>query len=384
MGTEVHERIKVLHVTGWLRDSGGGTERLLLDILPRLSKQHFEVHLAAIFGEEGGQIRRRLEGAGVGIHPLTEGGRFAAFRQFLNLVRTVRCDILHTHHHTPNVLARLAGVISRVPVIFTYEHNPHNERYYYRFASRVLNRWTSKIIVISQTLYDRKARTDGIPSDKLVLIYDGADLSSFRPLPEDTRRELREKYGVPAGSSVIGAVGRLEDYKRYDLIIEAARLMSNRRSGVHFLIAGDGPARATLEASIERYKLQDRVKLLGYLDDVNLLYAVMDVFVTATWEREGFGLTSAEAMACGVPIVVTDTPVNQEVVTGDCGIIVEPDPNSICDAVERLLDDRALSKELGQAGIRRARQHYDIQSTVEQLESLYLEAHERHRTKVRR
>jgi len=376
MGTSLPQRIKVLHVTGWLRDSGGGTERLLLDILPRLSRERFEVHLAAIFGDEGRLVRERFEEAGVTVHPISDGGRLSALLQSLAVVRKVRYDILHTHHHTFNIIARFAGLLAKVPIVFTHDHILHRDRWYYRFTWRILNRWTFKNIVVSRALYDYRACTCGIAPEKLALVINGLDLSSFQPVPTERKREFKERYGFPSGCLIVGSVGRLVDYKRHDLFLEAARLLSTRRPDVRFLIAGEGPDRSRLQAKLEEYGLKDRVKLLGWVRDVNLLYPIMDVFVTNTWSSEGFGLTSAEAMACGVPVVATNTPVNREVVSEQCGLIVDPDPVSISAAVGRLLDDRALSMQLGQEGLRRATRYYDVRSSVENLEGLYQEAYQ--------
>ena len=381
MGTSLPQRIKVLHVTGWLRDSGGGTERLLLDILPRLSRERFEVHLAATFGEEGQLTRKRFEEAGVTIHPISDGGRLSALLQSLAVVRKVRYDILHTHHHTFNIIARFAGLLAKVPIVFTHDHILHRDRWYYRFTWRILNRWTFKNIVVSRALYDYRACTCGIAPEKLALVINGLDLSSFQPVPTERKREFKERYGFPSGCLIVGSVGRLVDYKRHNLFLEAASLLSSRRPDVRFLIAGDGPEKAHLEMTLEQYRIQDRVKLLGPVPDVNLLYPIMDVFVTTTSENEGFGLTSAEAMACAVPVVATETPANREVVSEDCGLIVDSDPICISAAVGRLLDDRALSMQLGQEGLRRVRQCYDIRRSVELLEGLYQEAYRMHQSR---
>jgi len=307
MGTSLPQRIKVLHVTGWLRDSGGGTERLLLDILPRLSRERFEVHLAAIFGDESRLVRERFEEAGVTIHTISDGGRFSFLCQIFALVRRLKCDILHTHHHACNITARFAGLLARVPIVFTHDHILHRERWYYRSAWRILNRWTFKNIVISRALYDYRVSTCGIPSEKLALVINGTDLSYFQPVPVDRQRELKGRYGLPSACRVVGSVGHLHDYKRHDLFLEAARLLGSRRPDVRFLIAGDGPERAQLDAKLEQYRLQDRVKMLGWVQEVNFLYPIMDVFVTTTSENEGFGLTSAEAMACAVPVDKNET-----------------------------------------------------------------------------
>jgi len=380
MGAGIAERIKVLHVTGWLRDSGGGTERLLLDILPRLSRERFEVHLAAIFSDEGRLVRERFEEGGIATHPISDGGRLSVLGQIFALARRLRFDIVHTHHHTFNVPGRIVALLARVPIIFTHDHILIKDRWGYRLAWRILNRWTFKNIVVSRALYNYRAHACRISPGKLALVINGLDLSSFQPVPTERQREFKERYGFPSGCLIVGSVGRLVDYKRHNLFLEAARLLSSRRPDVRFLIAGDGPERASLEAQLEQYRFQDKVKLLGWVQDVNLLYPIMDVFVTTTSENEGFGLTSAEAMACAVPVVATDTPANREVVSEYCGLIVDPDPVSISTAVERLLDDRALSMQLGQEGLRRASRYYDIRRTVELLEGLYQEAYRMHQS----
>jgi rhamnosyl/mannosyltransferase len=150
-------------------------------------------------------------------------------------------------------------------------------------------------------------------------------------------------------------VGRLVYYKGLDVLIQAM----TKCPGTLALI-GKGPLEAGLRRLCTDSGIASRVKFLGQVSDEQLVsfYHAADLLVLpSTQPTEAFGLVQVEAMACGLPVVSTDLPtgvpwVNQNGVTG---LVVPPgDPDALAAAISRLLDDRALRTQMGEAGRRRA------------------------------
>jgi glycosyltransferase involved in cell wall biosynthesis len=143
----------------------------------------------------------------------------------------------------------------------------------------------------------------GVDPSRVTVILNAIDPFKFR---RDRTQEAaaRRALNLPEGSILIGAVGRLEPQKRFDLLIEAFHELHERWPTLRLVIAGEGSARGELEGIIERLKLQGRCVLLGHQNDVSLVHHALDMFVqTSTYE--GTSNAVLEAMAFETPIVAT-------------------------------------------------------------------------------
>ncbi|MEG3083156.1 glycosyltransferase [Sphingomonas sp. PB2P12] len=173
--------------------------------------------------------------------------------------------------------------------------------------------------------------TLGMPGDRITVHHTGVDQDRFRPA--DDRAAAKASLGV-AGPLVI-AIGGLLSRKGHDIVIDAVAALP----GVTLLIAGAGPARATLEAQIARLGIGDRVRLLGALPHADLpgLIAAADVSALAS-SSEGLANVWVESLACGTPIVITAAGGACEVVTSpDAGRVTIGDPLAFAAALSDLL-----------------------------------------------
>ncbi|MGU3389965.1 glycosyltransferase [Sphingomonas sp. M1A8_2b] len=173
----------------------------------------------------------------------------------------------------------------------------------------------------------------GMPAARIMVHHTGVDQDRFRPI--DDRVAAKAKLGV-RGPLVI-AIGGLLPRKGHDIVIDAVAALP----GVNLLIAGHGPARATLEARIARLGVGDRIRLLGGVPhaDVPGLIAAADVSALAS-SSEGLANVWVESLACGTPIVITDAGGAHEVVTSpDAGRVTIGDPLAFAAAIGELLAD---------------------------------------------
>jgi glycosyltransferase involved in cell wall biosynthesis len=188
------------------------------------------------------------------------------------------------------------------------------------------------------------------------------------PRPRDRRSQV-----------VVFSAGMFYERKGFPLLIEAFADATRGRSDAHLRIAGDGPARAAIEAAIRRLGLQERVHLLGLLPHRDVLQEMVwaDAFALVGWD-EPFGVVFAEALAAGCPtIMASDSGAAEVVQHGVHCLLVSPrDVRAAADALRSVLQDRALAKRLGAAGraLWSSRLTWDVNATA--LVSLFREAAE--------
>lgn len=216
-----------------------------------------------------------------------------------------------------------------------------------------------KLIVVSAALGER-ARTLGVPGAKIAVLRNGVDTDVFRRADGSA---IRAKAG--ASGPVLLAVGNLVPLKGHDLMIRALRDLP----GASLLIAGDGPARAPLEALAFSLGLGSRVHFLGSVPhkDLPAVYSAADLLILAS-EREGWPNVLLEAMACGTPVVAARVGGVPEIVTApEAGLMIEErTPAAIAEGVQRLLRIRA-----GAEKVRAHAQTFSWDDTIARQVALY-------------
>jgi len=383
-------RIRVAHVMGELMR--GGTERIVLDLLSRIDRAEFDVHVVCTTSEGYADVRRRFEDSGIAVHQVTEGlglmsgggwgfgmGRrkLASLLRLAAAMRRGRFTIVHTHGLTNNLYGRAAAILAGVPVIITHEHNANRYTRRDKLLWKLLNVRTALNIAVSSTVAD--LRTRAIPSSrkKSLTLLNGIDTSVFRPPTDEQRADAKRALGLDAGKRVVGTMSRLVPEKRVDLFLQAAAKVIPSVSDVHFLVAGEGRMKRALQKLADELNLREFATFTGWVSRPERALWAMDVFVTMSDDYEGFGLAVAEAMACGLPSICVDSPLNLEVVSGDCGIMVPPDPARVSEAMSALLLDGERVAAMGAEAARRAASLYDVARAARELEALYRDLAER-------
>ena len=153
--------------------------------------------------------------------------------------------------------------------------------------------------------------------------------------------------GLPPATPLVLALGRLHRNKAFDILVRAMPALT----GVHVLIAGEGPERRSLHALAEAEGVADRLHLLGWRADTAALLAAADLLVCSS-RHEPLGNVVLEAWSAGRPVVATTTDGPRELITADAdGILIPPeDPGALAAAVSSLLSDTARARSLAAAG----------------------------------
>jgi len=202
------------------------------------------------------------------------------------------------------------------------------------------------------------------------VIHNGIDTV---PL-SDTRREpkLREALGISPEAPIIGTLGNLYTVKGHVYLIRAAKIVLERRPDTHVMILGRGDLKDSLIAEAKSLEIQDRVHLLGYRDDAHRWLETMDVFTLPSLS-EGLPLSLLEAMAAGIPSVVTAVGGMPEVVCdGQTGLIVPPaDPNALAGKILFLLENPPDAAKMGATGCSHVRKRFSLTRMVAEYCTLY-------------
>lgn len=224
-----------------------------------------------------------------------------------------------------------------------------------------------RIITISEFSKSRIMEHYGVPESKIAVIPCGLDKSRFYPVTEVSLiTRVREKYGI--NSPYYLYLGNLEPRKNISRLIEAYSKAGKMHPELPKLVLAGikGWGYEDIFRNVEKYGLTDRVIFTGYAEDgdVPLLINGAQAFCFPSL-YEGFGLPPLEAMACGVPVITSNTSSLPEVV-GDCGITVDPyDTDSMAEALIRVLEPEWADR-LRMMGMKRA-EKFSWDESVRQL-----------------
>jgi glycosyltransferase involved in cell wall biosynthesis len=371
-------RLNVLQVCdhlGWEGSRMHGVKRLFAWMIPRFDPARFNVSLVSLRKKDVSE--ETLESFGVDITYLHKS-KFdpATLPALLKVIDRKQIDILHLHGYGATTFGRIAGGMRRIPAIVHEHANLTDTPWFQKIADRALEPLTDIAIAVSKSTADFVVRARQIPADKVKVVYLGVPLEEFsRSRTADEVAVARAELGIAAGDFAIGTVTRLHDSKGNSFLVDAARLVLDRRPQVRFFIVGEGPLLADLEAQARALRLGDRFVFAGFARDVARVVSAFDVSVfPSLWE--GTPLTVFEALAMGKAIVATDADGLVDVLTDDRDALIVPKRSAegLADGLVRLIDDPALRARLaGEARV--TGQQYDIAAFVSKMERLYCLLH---------
>jgi glycosyltransferase involved in cell wall biosynthesis len=246
--------------------------------------------------------------------------------------------------------------------------------FYLKLTTRFGVKFAKKILAVSQSTKNDIVKVYGISPEKITVTHLGVD-PRFKPMTYDEVQPVLDKYNL-AYKKYILFCGTLQPRKNIGKLVDAfIKLKKDYRIEEKLVIAGGrGWLWEPIVAKIAEAGMKDAIRSLGFIDtkDLPALYNGAEV-LTLPALYEGFGLPPLEAMACGIPVVVSNVSSMPEVV-GDAGILVDPNSiESIAEGILNVLMDKNLQNELSKKGIERARQFtWDetARKTLEVLESL--------------
>ncbi len=359
----------------------GGAEWHLLQVLPRLAAHNFTVEVFCL--HHRGELAAEMERRGVSVSGPEQVSTllpkrilyvlFCSFILFFHLLKR-RPDIVHFFLPAAYLLGAPAAVLARCRVRIMSRRSQNNyqedlfgsgflERQWHRRMSAVLGNSRS---VVSQL------RDEGVPEEKLHLLYNGVDISSYgRGIPRDI---ARTRLGLSNDALVFTIVANLIPYKGHADLLRAFSLASaSLPENWVLLCAGrDDGIGSDLQDLVEELGLTQRVHWLGSVKDIPSLLAAADVALLTSHE-EGFSNAVIEYMASGLPAIVTDVGGNAEAIEhGKTGLVVPAKhPAALADAILQLAQNPKTRQEMGAAARLKASERYSLEACVESYAGLY-------------
>ena len=304
------------------------------------------------------------------IRPVWDLGGLVRLTRFL---RREPYQIVHTHTSKAGFVGRLAARLAGVPAIVHtvhgfafHEESPIHVRRFYSTLERLASRWCDRIVSVSEFHRAWAIELGMCQPGKILAIPNGiAEVGRNR---EVGLAELRREMGASQGDLVILSMARLAADKGLEYLIEAASILPQTERRVQIVIAGDGPERDRLEHLVHHLGVTQRVRFLGFREDVGDLLAASDLVVLPSL-REGLSIALLEAMAAGKPIIASSIGSQREVAShAEMALLVRPaDARALSDAIVELSGNEALMARLGRA----ARAVYESRYTEDRMLDTY-------------
>jgi glycosyltransferase involved in cell wall biosynthesis len=354
--------IKVLHVIDSL--DLGGAQTSLLNLARFRDRTKFALTVAPMHGR--GVFAGALEKEGVEVVRLSRRTWPPAYLVNLpRLLRRGRFDVAHFHLFGSNWLGKPLAALCGVPV--RVNHDQCNDRYRTDSAwclavDRATNLLSSHIFAVSASTRDCLVGEEKIPPTKVTLLPNAVDTERFRPVHESERAAARTELGLASAQPVVAGLGRLHVQKNWPLFMRLAARFPEAR----FVIAGTGREEGRL-----RLLAPSNVQFAGFRDPRTVL-AVADIFLL-TSDYEGTPMTLLEAMACGVPSVVSAVDGCAEIFReGQGGLTAQPgDDGDFAAKLGELLGSPELRARLGAIAREQVLKNYDARSQTAAVEMTY-------------
>ncbi|MBP7063420.1 glycosyltransferase [Ferrovibrio sp.] len=365
-------RIRLLVIANGL--GVGGTERHLLQVLPQLDRDRFDIRLLLMHRD--GALESAMAAAGIAIH----GGPFRrfplrplfGFMHALRLLRGWKPDLVHCFLPEAYLIGGFAAWLSGIGPRLMSRRSLNDYQAKHRLAGWLERRLHGCMTVLlgNSAAVVAQLAAEGVPAGRLGLLYNGVDL----PQPSHARMAVRERLGLRDDTLVMVKVANLIPYKGHADLIEALALAAPALPADHMLLCvGDDTGHGlALRALAKAHGVADRILWLGRMDnhrDVAALLNAADIGLLVSHE-EGFSNAVLEGMAAGLAMLVTDVGGNAEAV-GESGLVVPArQPAALAAALAKLADPPFRST-LGAAAHRRAGHLFSLPACIARYDALY-------------
>jgi len=359
----------------------GGAEQMLFKLLSLLDKKKFRCIVISMTDE--GFVGEKIIESGIKLFTLGMRLGRPTIRGFMSLCYLLKkesVDILQTWLYHADLLGLVAGKISGVKNIVWNIRCSDMELRNYNFLTTLVVRANSLLspipdAIIVNSVEGKKIHEKlGYNLKKTFIIPNGFDTDIFIP-DESAKERLLHQLELPENSILIGLVARFDPMKDHENFLKAASIASAHNNRLHFVLVGEGVNinNRDLMSSIQKKGLLGKISLLGLRFDINSIVPAFDIAVSSSSYGEGFSNAIGEAMACGVPCVVTDIG-DSALIVADTGKVVPPrSPNQFAEALlEMIAIPEARRKKLGMEGRTRIKSLFSIDKIAFQYENLYL------------
>ena len=300
-----------------------------------------------------------------------------AFMSLLWLLWKQKPFVVHTHSSKAGILGRLAAALARIPIVI---HTPHGHVFYGHFnpffskaflwIEKLFAYFTDRIIALTKGEKEDYLNFSIGQSHKLLTVHSGVDVHRYMCHKIDVI-EKKLALGLQPNSFVIGFVGWLFPIKGPMYLLNALSKVWVEHPEVNLVFVGKGDLDVDLRSRVLELRADDRVKFLGWRDDIETIMQVFDLLALPSL-NEGMGRVVVEAMASGKPVVASNVGGIPDLVAhGQTGILVPPaDEGALAEAIINLVNDPEQAKKMGVRG--RLHSHrFSLAAMIEKLDAIY-------------
>ncbi len=365
----------------------GGIERQLLQLVEHL-RERYSFHVAGVIAEEFARAVRSTDAA-IALHPMARVSKFnlIAVHRLQRLFRQIGAGLVHTVEPRSRLLGHLAARRAGIPAVHTFhmsalsydDLSPLRQRFYQRIEAVYNQHLSDRLIFVSHHDYGRYAEQGLLRPDNATVIHNAIDPSPFTAARRERarlRRTVRAELGIPEEAVLSCTVGRLSVQKGIDYLLQALHQVASRSPDTPDLFAtivGDGEERERLAEQARALGITERVRFLGArpLPDVVRILTASDLFVLPS-RFECFPYSILEALAAGLPCVVSDVGGNRESVEHGYNGFVLPrgDVLALASALERLTRDADLRATFGRHALEKI-QAFSVDHMIRETEAVY-------------
>lgn len=363
--------MRILHIIS----SGGmyGAEAVILNLSRTLNEGPHRSPLGVFLNSSNPNLQLHENATKIGIEscliPCNGQIDRKVITSIRELVQRTGADVVHAHGYKADIYAYFALRASGIPLVSTCHNWLDNDHktFFYGAMDRLILRGYARVVAVSEDVRQRLLKAN-VRAGKISFIRNGIYLRRF----DSASAVVKEELGWGA-YQVVGMAARLSEEKGVDIFLNAASRVLAHCPDAKFVVAGDGPDRAALDASIDKLGIRGNVRMLGRCDDMPAFYASLDVMVSAS-RQEGLPIAILEGMASRLPLVATAVgEVPTVIQDGRTGVLVPAeDPKLLAAAIIELLRDPAKRAQLASA----ARQLVEAEFSAERMTADYLRVYE--------
>ena len=323
--------------------------------------------------------RARMLGLDSVYFPMKVKGDPYVISEICNVVRDRNVRIIHAHGYKSNLLGLFVSKLYHIPIITTnhlFPPMPMDDwklQLYSKFDAWFTMRHLDRIVAVSEEIKSKLVKK-GLKGSHVVTIENGIDLDEFGEVSSIDRMALKKNLGIPSDSFVVGSLGRLTPQKGYTYLLESAKKVVSRNSDAVFVIAGDGPLKNYLKQYSETLGIQEKVRFLGFREDVLDVLRMMDIFVLSSID-EGLPMAMLEAMAARTPVVVTSVgDIGKVIKSRINGCLVEArDAAMLAEEIEYLINNKSVRDSLCKNALETVCRDHSKEAMCDKYVSIYEE-----------
>jgi Glycosyltransferase len=352
-----------------------------------LQSMGYEVHVACNF-EKGNvseqsrvkEFQRQLVSNGIKSYNIPIPRKITSIKELLysykamiHIMKKNKYELVHCHTPIGGVITRLACKSlkdTETKVIYTahgfhfYKGAPWINWLLYYPVERYCSRYTDYLITINKEDYIRSKTLKA----KKNCYVPGVGIACVEYMEQNIdHKSKRMELGILDNSIVLLSVGELNKNKNHEVIIKALAELENKN--FYYIICGQGKLKEKLQSIINENGLAENVKLFGFRSDISEIYKVSDVFIFPSF-REGLSVSLMEAMASGLPCIVSDIRGNHDLIT-DSNCLCNPKEHiSFIEPIESMVNNKSLRIEQGRINAQRI-QEFDIAIIEKCMQKIY-------------